>query len=112
MKTLIGMMVAVVMIFTGCATTGKLIATSSTTVDHAMQAWAVYVVDGKASKVQEDRVRVAKEKYDAAEDAAVEAYATFSAGGSKSSWTVAQEYLKQSQSSLISLITMFTGKAL
>lgn len=94
----------------GCNTTGKLIATSSTTVDHAMQGWAVYVVDGKATAEQEKQVRKAKDLYDAAEDAAVEAYTTFSLTGDKSRWEQARDYLWAQQRALISLVEQFTGR--
>lgn len=96
----------------GCSSTpAKLIATSSSTVDHAMKAWAVYVVDGKASAAQEAMVRDAKAKYDAAEDAAVKAYVSYTKSGDKLTWAVANDLLTKNKESLLNLITLLTGKA-
>jgi transcriptional regulator GlxA family with amidase domain len=113
MKTLIiGVLLVATFLISGCSTTGKVIATSSTTVDHAMQAWAVYVVDGKASMAQEQAVRAAKEKYDAAEDAAVEAYIQFSKDDYRPAWEKARDYLTSQAEALTALIQQFTGEKL
>jgi ABC-type phosphate/phosphonate transport system ATPase subunit len=95
----------------GCQTTGKLIATTSTSVDHAMRAWAVYEVDGKATEAQKSQVRYFKQQYDLAEDAAVAAFVVMSETGDKSSWLTAKEYLYKNQQNLINLVTLITGKA-
>lgn len=93
-----------------CQTTGKLIATSSATVDAAMQTWAVYVVDGHATAQQETQVRSIKSKYDAAEDAAVEAYTAFSLTGDKTRWQQARDFMLEQQRALIALVEQFTGR--
>lgn len=97
------------LIWTACTTTSKLIVASNITVDHAMQAWAVHVVDGKATPAQEDAVRQAKLKYDAAEDALVEANIKF-AQTDKSAVKLAREYLKEQREALIVLIQHLIGK--
>lgn len=109
MKKLVTL-IGITLLLAGCSTTGKLIATSSTTVDHAMRAWAVHVVDGKASAAQEETVKAAKLKYDAAEDQAVAAYTTFTDTGNVAVWKAAKVYLLQQQQNLINLIEQFTGK--
>lgn len=110
MKSLFAIvLIAIVSLLAGCATSGKLIATSSTSVDHAMQAWAVYVVDGRATVAQEASVRVLKEKYDLSEDAAVAAFASFTQTGDKTAWQQASAYLQTNEANLISLIYLISG---
>jgi len=109
MRKLVFILIVFVGLLTGCKTTpGKIIASSSTTVDHAMKAWAVFVVDGHATAAQEATVKSLKEKYDAAEDAAVEANARLD----PPSWAAAKQYLLEQQTNLIQMVTMFTGKKL
>ncbi len=98
-------------LWSGCQTTpGKYISSSSTTVNHAMQAWAVYVVDGRATPEQEAAVRAAKDNYDVAEDVAVIAYAQSQSTGDQSRWIIYRDLLSQHQAELIQLVTLFTGK--
>jgi hypothetical protein len=112
MKTLLTITIAVICLLTnGCKSTGNLIATSFTTVDHAMQAWAVYVVDGKATMTQELAVREAKLKYDVAEDTAVAAYVKL-ASGDKVTWAIARDHLIQQRENLLNLLSVLTGKAI
>jgi hypothetical protein len=61
----------------GCKTTdtGKVIATTATTVDAAMKGWAIHVHEGKATAEQERKVAAAWLRYKAIESAAVKAYA-------------------------------------
>lgn len=95
----------------GCASTGKLIATGSTTVDHAMQAWAVFVVDGKASVEQEEVVRSYKNRYYIAEDSAVLALVDYEQHpGDKTNLETAINVLKIHKQNLIKLVESFTGK--
>lgn len=98
------------LLWAGCQTAGKVIATSSTTVDHAMQAWAVYVVDGHATPAQENQVRILKNNYDQAEDIAVAAYAVYSETGDKTQWERAKELLLKKQTQLVNLVSSLTGK--
>lgn len=111
-KLYIFLTITVISLLAGCTTPGKLIASSSSTVDHAMQAWAIYVVDGKATIAQENMVRAYKIKYDAAEDAAVEANLKFATTGDKAAWKLAKEYLTEQKDNLINLVSSLTGKAL
>ncbi len=110
MKNLLLFSILILSLLAGCATPGKLIASSSTTVDHAMRAWAVWVVDGKATPEQELRVRALKAKYDAAEDAAVQANIAF-ASGDKTRWAAAKAFLIEQQQALLSLVSTLTGRA-
>lgn len=110
MKILLLFSILIISLLAGCSTPGKLIASSSTTVDHAMKAWAVWVVDGKATPDQEAQVRAFKIKYDAAEDAAVKANIAF-ASGDKASWAAAKAYLVEQQQALLNLVSTLTGKA-
>jgi predicted lipid-binding transport protein (Tim44 family) len=113
MKNLVrGMMVSgmvlVMAVVTGCGTTpGKVIASASTSVDHAMQGWMVYVVDGHATPAQEQAVRAAHLDYLAAEDAALAAYAGFAATGEASAWQRARDFLNGQQQALLALISSF-----
>ncbi len=94
----------------GCSTPGKYIAASSTTVEHAMQAWAVFVVDGHATPEQELAVRQLKTRYDTAEDAAVSAYVDMNQTGDKTAWLIARDLLKANQANLLALVTAFTNR--
>ena len=110
MKKLLLFSILIVGLLAGCATPGKIIASSSTTVDHAMKAWAVWVVDGHATPEQETKVRALKLKYDSAEDAAVQANIAF-ASGDKTRWAAAKAFLMEQQQALLSLVSTLTGKA-
>ena len=94
----------------GCSTPSKFIAASSTTVDHAMKAWAVYVVDGHATPEQEAKVKKAQKSYYAAEDLALAAIAGVEAGGDKTAWLKARDLMLANQKTLIDMINTFTHK--
>ncbi len=103
MKKFIGL-VLVLTLLVGCSTAGRLVASSSSSVDHAMQGWAVLVVDGKTKPAQEERVRNAHTKYLKAEDAAVEALGT-------TNWASAKVFLVENQNLLLELIETFKKEA-
>jgi hypothetical protein len=109
MKYLITLL-SVTFLVCGCQTPGKIIATTSTSVDHAMQTWAVYVVDGKATPEQETKVKEFKLRYDAAEDLALSAFIEYTKTDDKSVWLRAKDLLKAQQLNLINLVNQFTGK--
>jgi hypothetical protein len=113
MKKLLIIGMAIVAIFAGCKTAGKLVATSSVTVDKALRAWAVYYVDneGTANAVtpkQLAAVEKAQSNYYMAEDQAIAAYASFVKNGDEGAWKAATSYLREQQQSLIQLIETFT----
>ena len=109
MKLLITLAFCATVLLAGCQTPGKYIATSSTTVDHAMQAWAVYVVDGHATPEQELAVRKVKTLHEIAEDAAVLAYTDFKITGDKTVWLKARDVLRLNQANLLAIIASFTN---
>lgn len=97
---------------TGCKTTpSKVIAASAVTVDKAMQAWAVYVVDGHATDAQRFKVRELQSKYYAAEDAMLIANAMYEKMGIAPTWQDAARELIAAENTLVEFITSVTGKA-
>lgn len=111
MKKLLVLTCAIVALLTGgCSTTGKLIATSTTTVDHAMQAWAVYVVDNQSTLEQENKVRELKAKYDLAEDVVLDAYGESVKTGNKTTLQIAKNALATAQRNLVAAVELFTNK--
>lgn len=100
----------------GCATWqkngGKLIASTAVAVDSAMQGWAVWVVDGKATAGDEAKVKLVYIKYQLAMKAASEAYVASVKLEDKSIWTQAVAGLVAAREELIALIANITGKPL
>jgi hypothetical protein len=98
----------------GCATfetnAGKTLVTITSTVDKAMQGWAVWVSLGKATPQQQATVKSAYEKYQIAELAAEHAYASLVANKDKTAWTQAAALLTATQSDILAIITAITGK--
>lgn len=94
---------AVVIWMAGCATTGKMVASTSSTVEHAMQMWAVFVVDGHATPTQEARVKRALEDYYAAEDLVISAMKK----GDPLTLETAKQWLKENRDLLLGLINGF-----
>jgi heat shock protein HslJ len=99
---------AAVALLSGCASPGKYIVTTSIAVDHAMQAWAVYVVDGHASINDELTVMAAHQRYIAAEDAVLEAWLAFQKSGDKLTWIEARDTLLRRQADLLMLVDKLT----
>ena len=110
MKLTINLLLISLVLIVGCSTPSKLIATSSTTVDHAMKAWAVYVVDGHATLKQKQQVDKAQADYYAAEDLAIAANLGFKDSADKKAWLKARDLMLANQQALIDLITTFTHK--
>ena len=106
----IALSVICVLLLVGCSTPSKFVASSSTTVDHAMKAWAVYVVDGLATPKQIQQVKKAQQDYYAAEDLALAAIAGVEVGGDKTAWLKARDLMLANQQTLIDLINTFTHK--
>jgi hypothetical protein len=109
LKLLIGCIVPLALL-TGCSTPGKVIATSSSTVEHALKMFAVYSVDGHATEAQREQVKRLQADYYAAEDVALAAYAEFSKSGEKLTWEKARDFMWAQENALIALIEGFTGK--
>lgn len=111
LKTLSLVMLGVALL-TGCRTTpSKVIATSATTVDKAMKAWAVYVVDGHATDAQRQKVRELQASYYAAEDSLLIANAMYEKLGTAPTWQEAAQQLINAETELVGFITALTGKA-
>lgn len=106
MKTYLLVTMAVIGLLAGCATSGKFIATTSTTVDKAMKGWAAFVVSGHATLAQEEAVRRAHRDYIASEDLALAALES----GSKLDLQTARKFLNEHQASLLQLIELFSRK--
>lgn len=100
----------------GCATWqkngGKLLASTAVAVDSAMQGWAVWVVDGKATAGDEAKVKLAYIKYQLAMKGASEAYMASVKLGDESIWKRAVAGLMASHDELVALIQNITGKSL
>jgi heat shock protein HslJ len=99
---------AAAMLLSGCASPGKYIVTTSIAVDHAMQGWAVYVVDGHATINDELTVMAAHERYIATEDAVLEAWLAFQKSGDKLTWIEARDALLRYQLDLLMLVDQLT----
>ena len=99
---------AAVALLSGCASPGKYIVTTSIATDHAMQAWAVWVVDGHATINDELTVMAAHERYLAAEDAVLEAWLAWQKTGDKLTWIEARDALLRRQSDLLMLVDKLT----
>lgn len=109
-KYLITLTVTVCLLLTSCVNVGRVIATNSTTVDHAMKAWSVYVVDGHATPEQEAKVKEAQLAYYAAEDLALDAYRTYHKTGDKTVYVIAAERLQAQSQNLVTLIQFLSKK--
>lgn len=110
MKKLLTLTLFVCLLLTGCQNVGKVIASSSTTVDHALKAWSVYVVDGHATDAQSAEVEKYQKSYYVAEDLALDAYRQSVKTGDKEAYKIALDTLKASEQSLIAVIQTFTKK--
>lgn len=111
MKTILALLLTSSLFLCGCANTGKILVSASTTVDHAMQAWAVYVVDGKAKPQDEAVVRKAFDSYKAAESIALSAYLESEKTGDKTAFEKARDVLLREQVALLALVTQLQRKA-
>jgi len=111
-KYLLFITIAIVAFLTGCQSTPtKLIAATSATVDGAMKAWAIYVVDGHATEAQRVRVRELQARYYLAEDSMLVAYSVYSHTGVVEDWQEAAKLLIESEAALVNFIASITGKA-
>ena len=100
--------IAATFLFSGCAATpGRVLATTVQTVDAAMQGWGDYVALGKATAYQENTVRSAYTKYQAAEQAAEAAYVALAKTGDANAWQRASNALRASQRELLTLVNLF-----
>ena len=95
------------LLFVGCQTSGKFLATTVTTVDAAMKGWAEYVVIGGATEQQQMSVKAAYEKYQVAEQAAEAAYVAAAKYGDDQAWLAASAALQESRTALFTLIASF-----
>lgn len=104
---------ALLLAFTACAsfqnTAGKLLASTSDTVDADMKGWATYVVINKVPEDKQLSVRNAYANYQNAMLAAEAAYKAAVQSGDQSPWTQASAALTAASGSLIALITQLEG---
>lgn len=101
-------LIAAPVMFTACQTAGKTLATTVQTVDGAMQGWAMWVALGKSTPAQEAQVKLAYEKYQAAESIAKNAILDGIKTGNQSGWAAVSAALTNSRTELINLINSFT----
>lgn len=109
-KALALVLVAVTLVLAGCQSTGRVIASASSAVDHGLKAYAVLMVDEKTTSDQDRRVKLAQERYYAAEDAALTAYLTWYKTGDDTAWERAKAQLLLAQSNLLNLLREFGVK--
>ena len=108
--TMIAVTVVITTLFTGCNTTGKVLASTSITVNEAMDGWMQWVKLGYATLEQEHKVKTAYERYQVAMSAASNAYAQAAINNTSQNRTVlqvARESLLASQNDLLALINLF-----
>ncbi len=105
-KLLVSLWLACLM-FTGCQTVGKTLASTAVTVDAAMQGWATYVAMGNATAPQELQVKTAYLKYQASMKIAKDAYLAAETSGEDSIFDTAALVLENNAQALIALIQIF-----
>ena len=93
-------------LWSGCATTGKTLASTATVVDRAMEGWATYVVLTNVSDERQAPVMRAYAKYQSSMELATNLYKQ-SAGQKTDALKVAIKVLKDNQRALIKLIDSF-----
>jgi hypothetical protein len=97
----------------GCAsvqtTAGKLLASTATTVDGAMQGWAIWVAQGHATAQQEAQVRSAYGQYQASMSIALGAYNAMVQSGDQSVWLTASQILASNGAAVVALVQSFTS---
>ncbi len=102
---------AALALFVGCASVqtnaGKLLASTAVTVDGAMQGWAAWVAQGRATADQEAKVKLAYSQYQASMSVAQAAFNTMVATGSQAGWSQASAVLTANQAALMSLTQLF-----
>ena len=91
-------------LLTGCKTSQRAITSSSLTVSALVKAYSIYVVQNEVPDAEQDAVWAAYEKYQVAEDRAVEAYTAFVVLGDKSGWEKAKEAMNQAHLALLELL--------
>jgi hypothetical protein len=91
----------------GCATSGKLLASTVATVDAAMKSWANLVAAGQTTPAQETAVKDAYETYQAAELIAENSYIAFIKSGDATAWNRSAAALRDSRDALLHLVNRF-----
>lgn len=109
MKNII-LSVLVAIVFCGCQTAGKTLAATAVTVDSAMRAWAIYVVDGHATPEQENKVRDVYHKYQLAMQASRDAYSAAAVLKDESIYKRTYVGLNAAKEDIVALIKEFTTK--
>lgn len=104
--------IALAALVMGCATfqqnAGKTLASIATTVDAAMSGWATYVtVSGSVSPSQQEQVKQAYEKYQAAMTTALAAYNSLNTTAGQPAWNQALTALQAAQGTLTQLLNAF-----
>lgn len=104
--------IALAALVMGCATfqqnAGKTLATIATTMDAAMSGWATYVtVSGSVSPSQQEQVKQAYEKYQAAMTTALAAYNSLNTTAGQPAWNQALTALQAAQGTLTQLLNAF-----
>ena len=90
---------------------GKALASTALIVDATMKAWAAYVVANNVPDAQQAKAKRAYEDYQAAIQAAQEAYAAITGTAGESVWNDAKAALLASSGALIGLISQGSAKA-
>jgi hypothetical protein len=113
MKTYLSLIALCAALICGCVTNtpGRILATTTTTVDAAMQGWATYDALGQAEPEQIEKVREAYLRYQEVERIAELAYVASVKTGDKTAWEQSVEALKATQANLLALIAKFQPKA-
>jgi hypothetical protein len=97
----------------GCASVqtsaGKLLASTATTVDGAMQGWAIWVAQGHATAQQEAQVKTAYGQYQASMAIALGAYNAMVQSGDQSVWLTASQILASNGAAIVALVQSFTS---
>lgn len=115
MRSLVSGFLCFIMVafLTGCTTfqgsAGKTLASTAQVVDSAMQGWATWVVLGKATTEQENKVRAAYTKYQYTMGAARNAYILLGQTGDKLPWEQASLVLTQCKQELLDMVAQFQG---
>jgi hypothetical protein len=95
----------------GCASTGKAIATASTTVDSSMKAWAVYAYDHPPTEDKMQQIERVLASYHLAEDVALKAWIESQKTGDRTAYQKALAAMLATQADLLALLNTIQGKA-
>lgn len=102
------------LVLSSCATfqgnAGKVLASTSQTVDAAMQSWAQYLKVNPLPPSRQYKVQKAYQNYQVSMAAAEKAYIALAKNGDKNGWQQASIALTASQAEIIAAITAITGK--